>query len=100
MALVNLFGANAFYRVCYESAREAKEARHVRQFGMCVESGLVYPFGVNVKNFRIAQRFVEMNADAPGLGARGLEEQLQFFAELLFFPRDCFEANKSVKRQA
>lgn len=50
MALVNLFGANAFYRVCYEFAREPKEACHVRQFGVCIEGGLVYPLGVNVKN--------------------------------------------------
>lgn len=71
----------------------------MRQLGVRIKGGLVYPLGVNVENQGVAERFVKMNADAAGLGARGLEEQLQFFAELLFFPRDWFEANKSVERQ-
>ena len=69
------------------------------QLGMSIEGGLVYPFGVNVENQGIPQRFVEMNANAAGLGARRFEEQFQFFAELLLFPRNRFEANKSVQRQ-
>ena len=66
---------------------------------MGIEGGLVYPLGVNVENYRIAQSFVKMNADAARLGARRLEERLQFVAELLLFPGDCFEPNKGMQRQ-
>ena len=52
---------------------------------MGIEGGLVHPLGVNVENQRIAQRFVEMNADAAGLGARRLKEQPQLVSELLLF---------------
>lgn len=99
MALVNLFGAKALYGMRYEFARETQKARHMWQFGVSIEGSLVYPFGVNVKNQRIAQRFVKMNADAAGLGARRFEKQFQFFAQLLLFTRDWFEANKSVQWQ-
>lgn len=69
------------------------------QFGVRIKSGFVHPLGVNVKNQGIAERFIEMNADAAWLGARGLEERLQFFAELLLFSGDWFETDKSVQRQ-
>lgn len=97
--LVNLFRANALHGMSYEFAHEIQKACHMRQLGMRVEGSLVYPFGVNVENQGIPQRFVEMNANAAGLGARRFEEQFQFFAQLIFFPRDWFEANKSVQRQ-
>lgn len=66
---------------------------------MGIEGGLVYPFRVNVENQGVAQGFEEMNADAAGFGARRLQEQSQFFAELLLFPRDWFETNKGMQRQ-
>src|SRR5438094_2900174 len=83
----------------YEAAHKAQEARHVRQPGMRIESGLVHPLGVNVENQGIAQRFVKMNAHAAGLGSRRLQECLQLVAKLLLFPRDWLEADKSVQRQ-
>ena len=83
----------------YEPARQAQKAGHVRQFGMRIKRGFVNPLGVNIENQWIAERFIEMNADAPGFGARRLEEQRQLFAKLLLFPTDWFEADKSVERQ-
>lgn len=98
--LVDLFRADALHRMRYEAADEVQEARHVRQLGMRVKGGFVYPLGVNVENQGVAQSFEEMNTDAAGFGARRIEEQSQLFAELLFFARDGSKQTKVCSGKA
>ncbi len=97
--LANLFRADALHRMRGEPAYETKKARHVRELGVSVESRLIHPLGVNIENQWIAQRLVEMDANATGLRARRLQKKLQFFAKLLLFSRLRLKANKGVYGQ-
>ena len=67
-----MFRADALYRMRDQLAGETQKARHVRQLGVRIEGGFVYPLRVNVENQRVARRLVEMNEDAAGLSARWL----------------------------
>lgn len=75
-ALPNLRCANALHRMRGKPSHKAEKARHVGQLGMVVEGGFVRPLGVNVKDQRLTNRFVEMDADAAGLRARRLQKKL------------------------
>jgi hypothetical protein len=85
--------------MCRETARQAEKACHVRQFGVRIESRLVHPLGVNVENHRVAQRFVNTDADAPRLRPWSVQNQFQLLAKQMLFPRLRLEAQKGVYRQ-
>src|SRR5258708_9513513 len=94
--LADLFRADALHRMRGEPAHQAKKARHVRELGVSVESRLIHPLGVNIENQWLAQRLVEMDANATGLRARPLPQELPPFAKLLLLFRLPPKANNSV----
>src|SRR6266704_6237408 len=99
VTLADLFRADALHRMRGEPAHQAKKARHVRELGVSVESRFIHPLGVNIENQWIAQRLIEMDANATRLRARRLQKKLQFFAKLLLLSRLRLKANKGVYGQ-
>ena len=65
---------------------------------MGVEGGFVEPFGMNGEGERLADGLEEMNAETAMLGAGSGGDTEQFFAQLLFFARERFEADEDVER--
>src|ERR1700691_2792525 len=82
--------------VGHEVHNRAHEPPGVGQLGMRVEGRLVDPFGVNEVDQGTARRFVYMDAHAPGLRARRLQDARQLAAQLRLFSRQGFKAGKDV----
>jgi hypothetical protein len=93
----NLLGADAVHRMGDEFADDGEETDHVGELDVRVEGGFVAPFGVNVEDERRADGFEEVDTEAAGFGARGLENAEQFVAELLVLAGSRFETDESVK---
>jgi len=71
----------------------------MRQPGVNIERRFVHPFGMNSEDEGFAQGLECLDADASGLGSRGLENTQQFFAKRRFRPRRRLKANHKVHRQ-
>jgi hypothetical protein len=75
------------------------EADRVRQQGVSLERGFVYPFGVNRELNRFMERFEDMKRHAAGLGAAGRDHAQYFLAKLGGPAGTRFEANDKVDGQ-